>query len=52
MANEMAGVCAVCGRAGRMNSCTICGALVCEMHFDPMSGMCLNCRRGRRMGRL
>jgi len=52
MANEMAGVCAICGRAGRLFTCSLCGSLACEMHYDPVSGMCSNCRRGRRMGKI
>jgi len=52
MANETYGVCMICGRAGKVYSCSLCGSLVCELHFDPVSGLCVNCKRGRRMGKL
>ena len=49
MANELAGLCDICGKAGKMASCVNCGSLVCILHHDPESGMCTECRRGKKM---
>lgn len=52
MANERMGICMVCGRAGKMYSCAIGGELVCELHYDFESGLCVVHKRGRGLGRL
>ncbi len=48
MANNVAGVCAVCGRAGKVFSCQLCGAFVCDLHYDPEGDICMECKRGRK----
>jgi len=48
MANEIKGQCMVCGKMGTMHSCMLCGSLVCELHYDPETGLCTECKKGRR----
>jgi len=39
---ETLGLCQHCSRPAR-NSCSLCGGLFCEEHFDKASGLCYNC---------
>ncbi|HDN50692.1 MAG: orotate phosphoribosyltransferase [Thermoplasmata archaeon] len=42
---ELSGLCSVCGKPGRMYTCSICGRNVCGAHFDMTHGMCSMCER-------
>ena len=46
---KLKGVCVYC-TAPAMYTCNLCGALVCEKHYDPQSGACIMCRQGRKLG--
>ena len=45
------GLCSVCG-APAMNTCKMCGKLVCGMHYEVSTGVCTAClgvtARGKR----
>ncbi|HDD45870.1 MAG TPA: orotate phosphoribosyltransferase [Candidatus Aenigmarchaeota archaeon] len=46
---EIGGICAICGKASQhVYTCKLCGAIVCEKHFDFSKGVCVRClqRRG------
>jgi len=38
-------VCEICGKRAAKYVCQRCGAVVCEVDFDPFSGLCVNCVR-------
>lgn len=40
---SVAGLCQVCERARADRQCVRCGSLVCEDHFDPELGVCVDC---------
>ncbi|HHF55987.1 MAG TPA: orotate phosphoribosyltransferase [Thermoplasmatales archaeon] len=42
---ELYGLCSICGKAGKMFSCRLCGKNVCSEHYDFASGMCITCSR-------
>jgi len=46
--NQLVGVCVYCNAPAKY-SCSLCGALVCEKHYDPQSGICTVCKQGRRI---
>jgi len=48
-AMETFGLCNICSRPAR-HSCSLCGALFCDDHFDKTSGLCYNCALKVRMG--
>lgn len=37
------GVCGICGAAPADRQCEFCGTLVCEEHYDPGRGACVDC---------
>jgi len=41
-------VCEICGKRAAKYVCQRCGAVVCEVDFDPFSGLCVNCVRELR----
>jgi len=43
---EPAGLCDICGKAGYLSSCVLCGKRVCQRCVDPMKGVCIACKRG------
>ncbi|MFB6113114.1 MAG: hypothetical protein ABEJ58_03295 [Halodesulfurarchaeum sp.] len=47
---SVAGLCQVCESAEARFSCTRCGQLVCEEHFDQELGLCLECARNSGIG--
>ena len=38
-----AGLCAVCGEGNAEYICDRCGSLVCERHYEPSLGYCVEC---------
>jgi hypothetical protein len=49
---EVGGLCHICGRpSSHLNSCRMCGALVCGKCYDQKTGLCVNCaaRRGGKV---
>ncbi|WP_231916335.1 hypothetical protein [Methanobacterium congolense] len=45
---EVTGICSICGRAGKMYTCSLCGAIVCGNCYDMERGICKPCRgRGK-----
>jgi hypothetical protein len=42
MSMDLIGQCYICGSPAYY-TCSICGQLVCEKHFDRKSRMCSNC---------
>ncbi|HOO54380.1 MAG TPA: hypothetical protein PLY09_07170 [Methanothrix sp.] len=49
---ELMGICNICGRAGKLFTCRLCGRLVCARCFDPAVGVCRQCSGGRRSGEI
>ncbi len=43
-------ICMVCGSRPAQNTCSGCGRVVCEEHFDHKTGLCTACSRGRKAG--
>lgn len=37
------GLCGICGRASAQYTCDRCGSLVCERHYEPSVGLCVEC---------
>ena len=46
-AGSVGGLCDVCGAAGALFTCTLCGKRVCSQHFH--AGVCSECRKGRML---
>ncbi|MGB9938044.1 MAG: orotate phosphoribosyltransferase [Methanobacterium sp.] len=48
---ELKGICSICGRPGKMHTCTLCGSLVCSNCYDTPKGICKLCKRnpGKRI---
>ncbi|WP_157209627.1 hypothetical protein [Methanosalsum zhilinae] len=44
---ELMGICTICGKTARLNSCMICGRLVCSDCMDARTGLCIRCSHGR-----
>lgn len=40
---SVSGPCQLCGRSEIEDSCTRCGKLVCERHYEEDSGWCVDC---------
>ncbi len=40
----LTGLCYICGKAGILHTCRICGKNVCGEHFDFSTGLCMNCK--------
>jgi hypothetical protein len=40
---EVKGICVVCGKASKMHTCTMCGALVCSECYDAEKKVCKIC---------
>ncbi|OYT59458.1 orotate phosphoribosyltransferase [Thermoplasmatales archaeon ex4484_30] len=38
------GLCAICGKPGKMFTCAMCGRNFCMEHFDVPHGICINCK--------
>ncbi len=41
--------CQICGQKIAKASCVYCGKSVCEIHWDNQSGLCVNCKQGKRV---
>ena len=41
-------ICMICGSRPAVNTCSSCGRVVCEEHFDHQTGLCTGCSRGKR----
>lgn len=44
----MATLCYICGRLAT-HSCRLCGKSVCSKDYDSKTGLCANCKSGRRI---
>ena len=40
---SVTGLCTVCGREGVEHTCDRCGSLVCDRHYEPSVGFCVEC---------
>jgi hypothetical protein len=40
---SVSGLCTVCGNGGAEYTCDRCGSLVCERHYEPSVGFCVEC---------
>jgi len=43
---SVSGLCAICEADRAERSCTRCGSIVCEKHFERARGMCTSCSEG------
>jgi hypothetical protein len=43
------GICVVCGGELAVFTCKLCGGFVGPACYDPASGTCIRCRKGRMM---
>lgn len=44
---DLFGLCSICGKPGPMNTCHMCGKLVCSNCFDNQHGVCKQCHIGK-----
>ena len=47
---SITGLCQICESARARHSCARCGALVCEDHYEPERGMCMDCAKASGLG--
>lgn len=45
---DLTGLCSICGKPGIMNSCNLCGRIVCNECFNSVYGICVNCKIGKK----
>jgi len=43
---SVSGLCSVCETREARQGCELCGALVCDEHFEPSRGLCVECASG------
>ncbi|SFM19941.1 hypothetical protein [Methanolobus profundi] len=43
---ERAGICPICGSVSKLNTCAICGRLVCNRCYDHSRSVCIQCSPG------
>lgn len=43
--HEAGGVCSICGQETGFNRCVACDRFVCNKCFDPLLGVCGNCKK-------
>jgi len=48
---EMMGLCSICGKPGAMNTCMLCGRIVCSNCFDHTDKVCKKCKIGSVYGK-
>lgn len=41
---DLMGLCNCCGKPGAMQTCSLCGRLVCNNCFDIAHGICKSCK--------
>jgi len=48
---EVEGICNICGKPGKMYTCSLCGNNVCKDCYDLTKGLCKLCKRypGKRI---
>ncbi|MGZ7120271.1 MAG: orotate phosphoribosyltransferase [Methanobacterium sp.] len=39
------GLCNICGKPGKMFTCSLCGNIVCRECYDTSRGVCKQCKR-------
>jgi len=42
-------LCQICEKNIAKNTCEMCGLTVCDDDYDRASGLCMSCRRGKRI---
>ena len=45
---DLIGLCSICGKPGAMNTCILCGRIVCNNCFDQSHKVCYNCKTGKQ----
>ncbi|WP_414469466.1 orotate phosphoribosyltransferase [Methanobacterium sp. ACI-7] len=48
---EISGLCNICGKPGKMYTCSLCGSLICRECYDQSKGVCKPCKKnpGKRI---
>ncbi|MGF7118016.1 orotate phosphoribosyltransferase [Methanobacterium oryzae] len=41
---EVKGICNICGKAGKMYTCSLCGNIVCRDCYDLVNRVCKPCK--------
>ncbi|MFO8016448.1 MAG: hypothetical protein R6U32_05065 [Candidatus Woesearchaeota archaeon] len=41
------GLCMICEMKPAVHTCSMCGRVVCDEHFDLRTGLCTACARGK-----
>ncbi|MBD3262862.1 hypothetical protein GF374_00605 [Candidatus Woesearchaeota archaeon] len=44
---KVTGLCVYCGKPAT-HTCSLCGALVCDMHYNADKGICIACAQGKK----
>lgn len=47
--NDVKKLCQICGIRIAERTCPLCGRGVCDKDFDAKAGICISCKRGRRV---
>jgi len=42
---EIRGICSLCGRPGKMYTCTLCGSIVCGSCYNLQRSVCKSCEQ-------
>ncbi|MBZ2166120.1 MULTISPECIES: hypothetical protein [Methanobacterium] len=40
---EVSGICSICGRPGKMYTCTLCGSIICGKCYNIQKAVCKSC---------
>ncbi|WP_342305497.1 hypothetical protein [Methanolobus sp. ZRKC5] len=43
---ERMGICSICGSVSNLNTCSLCGRLVCNGCYDHSRNVCVQCSSG------
>ena len=45
---DLMGLCSICSKPGAMNTCKLCGKIVCNDHYNSLHGVCSACMSGKQ----
>lgn len=45
---DLMGLCNICGKPGIMNTCILCGRIVCSNCYDPQNKVCCSCKSSKQ----
>ena len=45
---KVTGLCVYCGKPAKY-TCSLCGAMVCDVHYNTVKGICTACALGKKV---